>query len=317
MNQGIDDNDSAPEDPNYIPLRNRNSKQGSHIKRHFDPALKNNTEWDGNLSRFVRRSTRAKKVTQLFAKSENCEGNKFEVNKAKGSQGCKHHIKHKKGTKIVRECVKREFNGGDIVSVNGKHLKIPELKNVTNPPIFYGTVEEPLRYNPEMTQNLKDHQSLVHVVLSGNCKWTDNNTMNWKFCVIEDEYLTLEVPSPTSKLYSPHHDLKDCVKWFLKNAWGWVPKAQHGCENCGSPWCEFQQFKKGIETSITNAAKQTTKNNKMKRATVYREVYFLTNGDPNSRMRLGWCIENAVRKAFPDENYVGFVDAKVASENKK
>ena len=108
--------------------------------------------------------------------------------------------------------MKREFNGGDIVSVNGKHLKIPELQNIRNPPIFYGTVEEPLRCNPEVTENLKDHQSFVHVVLSGNCKWDDNNTMNWKFCVIEDEFLTLEVPSLSSKLYSPHLDLKDCVK---------------------------------------------------------------------------------------------------------
>ena len=141
--------------------------------------------------------------------------------------------------------------------------------------------------------------------------------MNWKFCIIDDEFLTLEVPSPSSKLYSPHQDSKDCVKWFNKNAWGWVPKAQHGCESCGSPWCEFDAFKNGIQTSIDNAKHHTTNTNKMKKAMVYREVYFLTNGEADSRMRLGWYIENAVKKAFPDEKYVGFVDTKVALDRKK
>ena len=55
----------------------------------------------------------------------------------------------------------------------------------------------------------------------------------------------------------------------------------------------------------------------MKRAMVCREVYFLINVASDTRMRLGWCIEDTVRKAFPDEKYVGFVDAKVAPDKKK
>ncbi len=59
---------------------------------------------------------------------------------------------------------------------------------------------------------------------------------------------------------------------------------------------------------------------KMKRASVYRQVCFLTDDYQNERVRLGWCIESYVRKAFPnekDENYVGFTDKKVAANSKK
>ena len=40
---------------------------------------------------------------------------------------------------------------------------------------------------------------------------------------------------------------------------------------------------------------------------MYRQIYFLTNEGSDSRIRLGWCIEDAVRKEFLDKEYVGYV----------
>ena len=176
---GIDENDSSPEDCNYEPPRKQTITQGSHIKRHFDPALKDHRVWDGWLSRFVRSYTRWKQVTQLFCKSENFECHKIGIDKKGNFKIVIHANPHHNIQANSRPVIKREFNSGDIVSVDGRHLNIPELANISNPPIFYGTIEDFFRYNPEKARDIKDHQSYVHVVLSGNVEWKDNNTMNW------------------------------------------------------------------------------------------------------------------------------------------
>ena len=61
----------------------------------------------------------------------------------------------------------------------------------------------------------------------------------------------------------------------------------------------------------------TNTTNKRRRYNAYRQIYFITKEGGDSRIRLGFCIENAVRTAFLDVEYVGFVDKKVAPKPKK
>ena len=210
--------------------------------------------FDPEQHKFVRRSHRTKKVTELFVKSEFFDGNKLNITpnsegraaarnepqttQKRSNQAEDYTPRNSKANKKI--CIKREFTEGDIVSVDGRYLVIPYLEHIPNPSTFYGTVENLLKYDLEDVQHIGEDQSLVHIVLSGNCQWKDKEEYNSNRFTIYDEYLTLEVPSPINPKYAPHHDLKDCVKWFVKKPCSWEVQPLEGCDECGSPWCEYE-----------------------------------------------------------------------------
>ena len=328
----IEDNDSSPEDESYTPPVVKKSKKREQCYDLCDPDDVVNTVFDPEQHKFVRRSPRTKKGTELFVKSEFFYGNKVlksnPTSEARAAATNQRKIPKKRSnarqdgtaskTNATKKiCIKREFTEGDIVSVDGRYLGIPYLEHITNPPTFYGTVESLVKYDWEDVQHIGDDQSLVHIVLSGNCQWEDKEEYNSNRFTIYDEYLTLEVPSPINPKYQPHHDLKDCVKWFVKKPCSWEVQPMEGCDECGSPWCEYEQKQDEIERVLNDVAKMSNTTNKRRRCNAYRQIYFLTKEGGDSRIRLGFCIENAVRAAFPDEEYVGFVGKKVAPKPKK
>ena len=139
--------------------------------------------------------------------------------------------------------------------------------------MFYGVVEDVMKHDQDKVREVGENQTYVGVVLSGNTERKNKLKMNTGYFIINDEYLTLEVPSPTSKVYAPHMDELECVKWFRKDNWGWVVKEQDGCVKCGSPWCDFEQKRDRIEGVIRNIEGIRNTTNDKRRQMAYRVMY--------------------------------------------
>ena len=174
------------------------SKTFLYEKKHWDASTKIDREWDPQFRKFVRRSKRMKKVTELFVKPEHFEGNKVKKEPDLTAKKSKLHQSNIARSSQVNRVIsiKREFTEGDIVSVGGRYLGLEDLENVTHQPIFHGTVESLLRYDMEEVKDVGEDQSHVHVVLSENCEWKHKDEYNAKRFIIDDEFLTVEVPIP-------------------------------------------------------------------------------------------------------------------------
>ena len=101
------------------------------------------------------------------------------------------------------------------------------------------------------------------------------------------------------------HFEKENGKWKFINH-------QNACPQCASPWCKFMKNKQKV-VNIVNKKKTDGKagSNKQKRYLCYVTIVNIIRVGTNQgwRMRLGWCVENYVRSAFPklpEEEYTGF-----------
>ena len=81
----IEDNDSSPEDETYTPPKLKPSKKSEEENNLCNPDDVLHNVFDPEQHKFVRRSRRTKKVTELFVKSEHFDGNK--VNSQPNSEG--------------------------------------------------------------------------------------------------------------------------------------------------------------------------------------------------------------------------------------
>ena len=217
--------------------------------------------------------------------------------------------------------VKLEFRHGSIVSTNGFDLRDGRWNTRKNAPTLYGTVDNPSDYDHKKAKNLKEDESLVSFVLSGESEWLDKNKPNVTQTPIKNAKLTLLNLPPTNNVDTPPQDEDDHTKWFTKAIRGrWTVKDHYDpCINCASPWCTLKNDRAALTKLLKDisASKHTTA--KEKRFLAYRQAAARRWGilGVGNRKRLGWCFETATRAAFPDPNYVGFKNSPTAAEDEE
>ena len=87
--------------------------------------------------------------------------------------------------------VKLEFKLGSIVSINGFDMSDGRWESRKHAPTLFGTVDDPKDCDSICAKKLKEDESLVSFVLSGESEWLDKNKPNILKSSFKNSKLTL------------------------------------------------------------------------------------------------------------------------------
>ena len=220
--------------------------------------------------------------------------------------------KNSKRTKILQN--RREFPYGSIVSINGRDMDDYTWKDRREAPTFLGIVQNPDHHDGREAASIDlTCESYVTFVTAGHYEWLDTKLSNTLSGVFDDASLNFISFPPTNDKRMRYHGPMDPLRHFEKVDGKWsFRKHKNPCFQCGSPWCKFKKHHKMV-IDIVDEKKNNGKpgSNKQKRFQCYVGIAnnILRDTDLGFRIRLGWCVTNYVRGAFPEEeeeNYTGF-----------
>ena len=211
-----------------------------------------------------------------------------------------------------RRVIKREFPYHSIVKCNGADIDEGKWWKKKDSPYFYGVVQNPRHYDYEVVGEVKEGESNVIFVMSGEYQWLDTNKPNVKQVTVSDEVLSLCYGPLEPKTENDEQD--NCKKWFEKDSHGWVVKNhENPCLGCGSPWCLYKKHKTFVQQMFLRVGRCRRSSNRAKRHRCYAELIAEEYGRMGwgNRKRTGWCFETSNRVAFPDNpdggsHYTGF-----------
>ena len=89
------------------------------------------------------------------------------TNKCKRYADTNNALRSSKESRRNRSNIKLEFPYGSIVSINGFDLDNTIFPEKMHAPTIYGSVQNPLHHDDRATEELKEGQSFVSFVLSG------------------------------------------------------------------------------------------------------------------------------------------------------
>ena len=205
--------------------------------------------------------------------------------------------------------VKLEYPYGSIVSINGYDLDNSKWPVKKDAPTFFGCVEVPGNFKCEDADNIKDDESFISFVVSGEYEWYDKNQPNVLQSTYRHRYLTLCSHPPKNMVDTVPFGEDDFTKWFTKTLDGWRVKVfEAPCYGCGSPWCMLDHDRVSLKRMIAQVQAGTKGSQKQKRFRCYRDAISKRWGflGMQQRKRCGWCFENAVRSSIPSEVFTGF-----------
>ena len=215
-------------------------------------------------------------------------------------------------SKILQNKV--EFPYGTVVSINGKDMHDARWTDRDQAPTFIGIVENPRHHDGKEAESIdEDYESMVTFALAGHYEWLDTELLNTMTGVFNDETLNLiSLPTQNDKKLK-YRGEKDPMRNIDKQDGKYViRKHKNPCMACGSPWCKFKKNTEAIINIVDERkADKNGESNKQKRFKCYIEIAHAAKEATNQgfRMRLGWCVENYVRSAFPklpEDEYTGF-----------
>ena len=103
---------------------------------------------------------------------------------------------------------------------------------------------------------------------------------------------------------------KGFLRWFSKTPDKWqIKQHDNPCHNCASPVCIFKFHTGKLKKVIGEAkaiAKYVPNNKKLHYCYAHTAKRVWGSMCENNHRQLGWCFENSVRRAFPDDSYTGF-----------
>ena len=219
---------------------------------------------------------------------------------------------HNNRSKIIQNKV--EFPYGTVVSINGRNMHDARWSDHNNSPTFIGIVQNPRHHDGREAESIDEScESMVTFALAGHYEWLDTELLNTMTGVFNDEFLNLiSLPTNNDKKLK-YRGEKDPMRNIDKQNGKYViRKHKNPCMGCGSPWCKLKKNREAITNIVNNKkADGNRESNKQKRFKCYVEIANEVNEETNQgfRMRLGWCVENYVRSAFPklpEEEYTGF-----------
>ena len=219
---------------------------------------------------------------------------------------------HNNRSKIMENKV--EFPYGTVVSINGRNMHDARWADHNNSPTFIGIVQNPRHHDGREAESIDEScESMVTFALAGHYEWLDTELSNTMTGVFNDEFLNLiSLPTNNDKKLK-YRGEKDPMRNIDKENGKYViRKHKNPCMGCGSPWCKFKKNRVTITNIVNNKkAEASHHSNKYKRHKCYVEIANEINEETYQgfRMRLGWCVENYVRSAFPklpEEEYTGF-----------
>ena len=210
-----------------------------------------------------------------------------------------------------RRAAKDEFPFGSIVSINGYDLDYGRFTEKRNAPMFFGVVENPVNHDNADTDKLESDELIVRFVVSGEYEWYDKNVPNVLMSSYKKNHLSLISYPPMRRKDKDALDEVDVTRWFVKGRSGWEVRVfDNPCYGCGSPWCLYHQYRGELKNMIGTLKENHRMTMKQRRYRCYRDAVSLKWGALGhaTRKRAGWCWENVVHVAFPEEsgNYTGF-----------
>ena len=150
--------------------------------------------------------------------------------------------------------------------------------------------------------------------MSGEVEWVDTTSLNVLTTCMDDAVLAY-IEGPPQPSMKDLEVVGEHRKWFMEGSYGdapaWVVRPYpDACEFCGSPWCVYKARTKQMETIIEKNLPADEELNEQKRFACYKAAIRSISKNRKmgwrNRMRLGWCFESRVKKAFPSEEYTGF-----------
>ena len=200
---------------------------------------------------------------------------------------------------------------GAIVRLNGSDFDLLKYPDRAVAPYFLGTVENPYDHSEdEIVANMTDNDSVIKIILAGRYEWIKKMEEHSCVRVYSNDKLTMIKPPPADDARLSKQEKKGFLRWFSKTPGMWkIKQHDNPCHNCASPFCIFK-FHTGKLKKVIGEAKAIAKHvpNNQKRHFCYVNAAKQVWGSmgENNRRQLGWCFENAVRRAFPDDSYTGF-----------
>ena len=202
---------------------------------------------------------------------------------------------------------------GTIVSINGMNVYPGKWNSLLAAPTFYGLVQDPIVLEEKERNAMLHNQSLVEVIVAGEVEWYDKNVMNTIQSVFYNDDITVYCLHQGKDISTRAENDKVLTTWFERTPTKWMFKQNDDiCHWCGSPLCIWYNYRKPLKALIGEAGKCVRSSNKDKRYKCYRDAVTMCFGllGHGNRVRTGWCFENAVRRAFPDDRnfYVGYMN---------
>jgi hypothetical protein len=216
--------------------------------------------------------------------------------------------------RTVRQTYLTDFPLWSIVSANGYHVAPSKFKNGKSAPTLYGIVQNPGHFKDEKLTPGKQYETCVTFVMSGEVEWVDNTGLNVFTTCMDDSVLTF-IEGPPQPFVDDLEIVGEHRKWFMEGSYGdapaWVVRPYpDACEFCASPWCVYKNNTKQMDKIIEKNLPAHEELNEQKRFACYKSAIRSISKNRKmgwrNRMRLGWCFESRVKKAFPSEEYTGF-----------